>query len=162
MGTPDSPVVHQTLHCSLSGECHVSQPLGFGAVDHWSLLSSCGTRQSGGTPDSSVWPIVADCLLTYGNADCVRSRAVDRCSVVSPDSPVAHRTIRWIWVDERWEKPDSVQFAEVLQLGHWTLSGAHRTVSGAPLAAADLVCSKLCRIPSSQFHCMFMWTLCIW
>jgi hypothetical protein len=33
MGTPDSPVVHQTLHCSLSGECHVSRPLGFRAVD---------------------------------------------------------------------------------------------------------------------------------
>jgi hypothetical protein len=32
-GTPDSPVVHRTLYCSLSGECHVSQPLGFGAVD---------------------------------------------------------------------------------------------------------------------------------
>jgi hypothetical protein len=26
MGTPD-------MHCSLSGECHVSRPLGFGAVD---------------------------------------------------------------------------------------------------------------------------------
>jgi hypothetical protein len=34
MGTPDSPVVHHTLHCSLSDECHVSRPLGFGAVDH--------------------------------------------------------------------------------------------------------------------------------
>jgi hypothetical protein len=33
MGTPDSPVVHRTWHCSLSGACHVSQPLGFGAVD---------------------------------------------------------------------------------------------------------------------------------
>jgi hypothetical protein len=33
MGTPDSPVVHRTLHCSLSGECHVSRPLGFGVVD---------------------------------------------------------------------------------------------------------------------------------
>jgi hypothetical protein len=33
MGTPDSPVVHQTWHYSLSGACHVSQPLGFGAVD---------------------------------------------------------------------------------------------------------------------------------
>jgi hypothetical protein len=30
---PDSPVVHRTLHCSLSGACHVSRPLGFGAVD---------------------------------------------------------------------------------------------------------------------------------
>jgi hypothetical protein len=33
MGTPDSPVVHRTLHYSLSSECHVSRPLGFGAVD---------------------------------------------------------------------------------------------------------------------------------
>jgi hypothetical protein len=33
MGTPDSPVVHRALHCTLSSECHVSRPLGFGAVD---------------------------------------------------------------------------------------------------------------------------------
>jgi hypothetical protein len=33
MGTPDGPVVHRTLHCLLSGACHVSRPLGFGAVD---------------------------------------------------------------------------------------------------------------------------------
>jgi hypothetical protein len=33
-GTPDSSVVHQTWHCSLSGACHVSRSLGFGAVDH--------------------------------------------------------------------------------------------------------------------------------
>jgi hypothetical protein len=32
-GTPDSPVVHRTWHCSASGACHVSCPLGFGAVD---------------------------------------------------------------------------------------------------------------------------------
>jgi hypothetical protein len=32
-GTPNSPVVHQTWHYSLSGACHVSRPLGFGAVD---------------------------------------------------------------------------------------------------------------------------------
>jgi hypothetical protein len=45
MGTPDSSVVHWTLYCSLSGECHVSRPLGFGAVDRWNPLSSCGTGQ---------------------------------------------------------------------------------------------------------------------
>jgi hypothetical protein len=33
MGKQDSPVVHRTWHCSLSGVCHVSRPLGFGAVD---------------------------------------------------------------------------------------------------------------------------------
>jgi hypothetical protein len=32
-GAPDSPVVHRAGHCSLSGACHVSTPLGFGAVD---------------------------------------------------------------------------------------------------------------------------------
>jgi hypothetical protein len=32
-GTPDSSVVHRTLHCSLFGACHVSRPLGFGVVD---------------------------------------------------------------------------------------------------------------------------------
>jgi hypothetical protein len=32
-GTPDSPVVHRTGHCSMSGACHVSAPLGFGEVD---------------------------------------------------------------------------------------------------------------------------------
>ena len=32
-GTPDSPVVHRTGYCSLSCACHVSRPLGFGAVD---------------------------------------------------------------------------------------------------------------------------------
>jgi hypothetical protein len=32
-GTPGSSVVHRTLHCSLSGACHVRRPLGFGAVD---------------------------------------------------------------------------------------------------------------------------------
>jgi hypothetical protein len=33
-GTLDSPVVHRTGYCSLSGACHVSRPLGFGAVNH--------------------------------------------------------------------------------------------------------------------------------
>jgi hypothetical protein len=52
-GTPDSPMVHRTGHCSVSGACHVSCPLGFGAVDHWRPLSSSCTGQSGGTPDMS-------------------------------------------------------------------------------------------------------------
>jgi hypothetical protein len=54
MGTPDNPVMHRTLHRSLSGACHVSRPLGFGAIDCCSLPSSCGTGQSGGTTDSPV------------------------------------------------------------------------------------------------------------
>jgi hypothetical protein len=53
-GTPDSPMVHRTWHCSLSGARHVSRPLGFGAIDRLSLLYSCCTGQSDGTPDSPV------------------------------------------------------------------------------------------------------------
>jgi hypothetical protein len=52
-GAPDSPVVHRTGHCSLSGVCHVSTLLGFGAVDRWTSLSCSCTGQSGGTPDMS-------------------------------------------------------------------------------------------------------------
>jgi hypothetical protein len=32
-GASDNLVVHQTWHYSVSGACHVSCPLGFGAVD---------------------------------------------------------------------------------------------------------------------------------
>jgi hypothetical protein len=32
-GAPDSPVVHRTGHYSVSGACHASCPVGFGAVD---------------------------------------------------------------------------------------------------------------------------------
>jgi hypothetical protein len=32
-GAPDSLVVHRTGHCLVSGACHVSCSLGFGAVD---------------------------------------------------------------------------------------------------------------------------------
>jgi hypothetical protein len=53
MGTPDSPVVHWTRHYSVSGVCHVSCPLRFGAVDRLSSLSCSCTGQSGGTPDMS-------------------------------------------------------------------------------------------------------------
>jgi hypothetical protein len=51
MDTPDSPVVHRTVHCSLSGAYHVSTPLGFGAVDRWNHLSCSCTGQSSATPD---------------------------------------------------------------------------------------------------------------
>jgi hypothetical protein len=54
MGAPDSPVHHRTgnVHCPV--RCHVTQPLGFGAESTVGTLSSCGTGQSGATPDSLV------------------------------------------------------------------------------------------------------------
>jgi hypothetical protein len=54
MGAPDSPVRHRTgtVHCPMSR--HVTQSLGFGARSTVGALSSCGTGQSGATPDSPV------------------------------------------------------------------------------------------------------------
>jgi hypothetical protein len=34
-------------HCALYGAATSAQPLGFRAVDHWEVLSSCYTEQSG-------------------------------------------------------------------------------------------------------------------
>jgi hypothetical protein len=137
MGTPDTPVVHRTQHCSLSGACHVSWPLGFGAVDHWILLYFWCTGQSSGTPDSPVWSDVADCLLTSDASDYGCSPIVDRCrsrplhrglteqSGGTPDNPV-------ILVDEHREflratslrsaparAPDTVQCTPDSLVHHW-------------------------------------------
>jgi hypothetical protein len=139
MGTPDSPVVHRTLHYSLSGACHVSRPLGFGAVDRWSPMSSCGIGQSGGTPDSPVRSDFAVLTFDFCVVYCSLFTAVDRCSVGSPDMSGARRTVRWIIAERLPEKPESGQFVRVLGLG-----------SGAPLATPILVfCSKLCRVSNS-------------
>jgi hypothetical protein len=98
MDTPDSPVVHRTWHCSVSGECHVSLPLGFGAVDCWSLMSSCGTGQSG-----AFW--LCRLALTSDGQTVLQSTVgeVDRCSIGSPDSLVPHRTVWWILAEWLWE-----------------------------------------------------------
>jgi hypothetical protein len=141
-GTVHYPVVHRTWYCSLSGACHVSRPLGFGAVDRWSSLSSCGTEQSGCTPDSPVCSDFADVtfdlrtvhFLLYTAVDRRRSRplgAVDRCSVGSPDMYGAHRAVRWIIVERLLENLGSAS--------SWSAWPRHQTVSGAPLAALMLV-----------------------
>jgi hypothetical protein len=80
MGTPDSPVVHQTRYCLLSGACHLSRPLGFGVLI---VEDFCPF----GAPDSSVGPVVGDCLLSSDASDCGRSPAVDRCTET-------HRTVQ--------------------------------------------------------------------
>jgi hypothetical protein len=50
----DGPVRHRTItvHCLVHATS--AQPLGFGAVDRWGLLSSSCTGQSDATPDSPV------------------------------------------------------------------------------------------------------------
>jgi hypothetical protein len=104
MSTPDSPVVYRTLHCSLSGACHISQPLGFGAVDRWSPLSSCGTRQFGGTPDSPVRSDFAVLTSNSCSVHCFFINTVDYWAKLTV-APLAHRTVRGILVEWLWENP---------------------------------------------------------
>jgi hypothetical protein len=54
MGAPDSSVRHRTNTVQCPVLRHVTQPLGFGAKSTVGALSSCGTGQSGATPDSLV------------------------------------------------------------------------------------------------------------
>jgi hypothetical protein len=123
--------VHRTLHCSLSGACHVSRPFGFGAVDHWSHLFSCGTGQSGGTLDSLVHSDFAVLTSNFCSMHCSLVGAVGRWrswpllhwltrqSGGTPDSPVNYSGVTL-------RKPESGQFARCLGLGigqypvrHW-------------------------------------------
>jgi hypothetical protein len=102
MGTSDSPVVHRTGHCSLSGACHVSAPLGFRAVDLWSSLSCSCTGQSGGAPNMSdpLW------LATLTSGTHCSPFAVDRWAQVTV-APLAHRTVRWIIAECVSGKPET-------------------------------------------------------
>jgi hypothetical protein len=139
MGTPDSPVVHRTQHCSLLSDArHVSRPLGFGVVD---VEGFCPFAAS----DSPVRSDIVDCLLTSDGQTAVHSIV----------APLSHRTVRWytgqsddfLWMTA--EKTRERPVREVFQLGHQTLSGA-------PLAAASLFCSKLVELFHGHFLCMFM------
>jgi hypothetical protein len=94
MGTPDSPVVHRTQQYSA---CHVSRPLGFWAVDRWSLMSSSDTGQS-----VVFWLCRLTSELCY--ADCAAVSVVDHWAKLTV-ALLAHRTVRWIIADERRENP---------------------------------------------------------
>jgi hypothetical protein len=71
--------------------CHVSRPLGFGAVDHWSPLSSCGTGQSGGTPDSPVRSGFAALTSDLHTDHCSSDIGVD-CWAQLTVAPLVQRT----------------------------------------------------------------------
>jgi hypothetical protein len=80
MGTPDSPVGHWTLTVQCPVRRHITQPLEFWSSWLLAPLSSCGTGQFGGAPDSLV-PLWLAALT---------SAAVLCCTVLLPESTVAH------------------------------------------------------------------------
>jgi hypothetical protein len=162
-GAPDSPVRHRTL----SGVPAMSPGRWVPIVG---ALTSGATGQSGGAPDSH-------CSLSGAPSDacsdfCARS---EHCSLFlyrcrwplalgavaplgAPDSPVLHRTVRWIiakqppQIPEASElerihpgAPDTVRCARpgqpsvALLLSFWTLSSNFVLVYCEPLAPVKLI-----------------------
>jgi hypothetical protein len=101
MGTPDSRVVHQTGHCSLPRACHVSGPLGFGAVGRWNPLSCSCTGQFGAFWLRSLTSEL-HCALHCSLLQSTVARS-DRFSIGSPDMSGAHRTVQWIIAERALE-----------------------------------------------------------
>jgi len=83
-GTPDSPVVHRTAHCSMSGApscCPVwllSEQVTVGAAGFPHRTVRCASLRV--PPGTSRWAAVPKCTGQSG--------------VWAPDSPVCHRTVR--------------------------------------------------------------------
>jgi hypothetical protein len=120
MGAPDSPMRHRTV--SGAPPCHLLvRPWSWstvgGFVLMWHRTVRCNTGQSGA-------PLTA--ALTSAAVLFIRQsrplRADSRCSAGALDSPVAHRTVRWIIVELRLGNP------KVKSLSWFTL--VHRTLSG--------------------------------
>jgi hypothetical protein len=82
-----------TVHCLVSATSADRWGLELLTIEVFCLLVAL---------DSPVRSDIIDCLLTSDDQTVPQSTVgeVDRCSVVSPDSPVAHRTVRRILVDE--------------------------------------------------------------
>jgi hypothetical protein len=125
-----------TVHCPVRATS--AQSLGFGAVDRWSCLSSCCTGPSGATPDS---PVPSDfCALTsvgtLFTTECFCSRPlapVSRCPGGSPDSPVAHRTVRWIIAERAPGIPESGWFGGWLALRTGQCPVRQKSAHSSPL-----------------------------
>jgi hypothetical protein len=149
-GAPDSPVVHRIGHCSVSGACHISDPLGFGEVDRWSPLSCSCTGQSGGTPDMSgaFWlsALTSDrALYTF----C--SRPLAQVTV----APLAHRTVRWIIAQRPLENPESGLFEWCSASGTGQCPVRHWQHHSKSLLQTLLS-------PQLNFFLGLCWTLCTW
>jgi hypothetical protein len=121
---------HWTVQCA----SHVAQPLGFWQLwplELWHL----------GSPDSpvphrtgTVHCLVRLLALLWLYANCLRTVHVcrrplestvallSRCSAGTPDSPVTHRTVRWI-IAERLCRNSKVKSLSRSPLVHRTLSG---------------------------------------
>ena len=80
MGAPDSPVRHRTGPVHSPVRRHVTQPLGFESSRPLVTLSSCGTGQSGATPDTIRCATDSATLTLRALFLCSSAFAVDECA----------------------------------------------------------------------------------
>jgi hypothetical protein len=87
VGAPDSLMRHRTGPVGCQVRRHVTQPLGFGSSRPLAPLSSCGTGQSGATPDKSCslssapLTLRSDSIAHYSSLFiCFTAFAVDHCT----------------------------------------------------------------------------------
>jgi hypothetical protein len=125
---------------------HVTQPLGFWSSWPLAPLSSCGTGQSGGAPDSTVplWlaaltsTTVLCCNVLLSELTIARWRAVARWLtgqfVVTPDSPVNYSRVRLRF-------PESGYMAPIRPWCTRHCPVAHRTVWCARPQHTQVFCS---------------------
>jgi hypothetical protein len=146
MGAPDSPVRHWTGPVDCPVRCHVTQPLGSGAVDCWRLCPFAA-------PDSpvphrtglvqcpvclSLYALTLHALFfTVHQSQRLLQSTVARCSrcfVGAPDSPVNYSGVRL-------KKPESGWF-ELYGLGAPDTVRWHTGQSGASfLNTPKFLCS---------------------
>jgi hypothetical protein len=137
---------HRTVRCA----SHVTQPLGFDRWSFWQLGHRTG-------PVHCPVRLLASALTS--------TRAVTHCSVSlfilqttvgavavapagTPDSPVLHRTVRWIIAESNFQKPEAEEFELILPGAPDTVrwctrhcSVAHRTVRCARPGLPSVSCS---------------------
>jgi hypothetical protein len=159
-------MAHQTVWCSTGHfgappdtvRCasHVTRPLGSDRWSFWQLghrtVRWC-TGQSLFTVRCAFWlcsDFYAHCSAL--TAHCRRSLALcSRYSAGTPDSPVLHRTVRWI-IAERLPEFPKVASSESGSLVHRTLSGgAPDTVRCARPGHTSVVFCSLCLNPFLVF-----------
>jgi hypothetical protein len=105
---------------------------------------------------SALWLLA--CTVHRGRCFCSRSLALEsRCSATSPDSPVAHRTVRWIIAERALEFPRVAGF-ELYGLVHRSGGTPDSPVRHFSVHSSPFCSNKI--VSLTEFFLGLCWTLC--
>jgi hypothetical protein len=123
---------HRTVRCA----SHVTQPLGFDrwSSDRWGHQTVwCRTGQVLFTVQCAFWRLLWLCAHCSAFTGFRWSRPLrsSRCTTGTPDSPVPHRTVRWIIAEWLFQKSEGGEL-EMIHPGAPDTVRWHTGQSGAP------------------------------